>query len=193
VYKDCDAPNTETLQDLGEYLVAPLLAKAFLKLYEVAGNTSSPLILFPSREGWLFRKAWLFCVSEGHFSEKIPTKYFYANRRAANRSHRILSDEFLPSIAKSDFNGFFEDFFDSRLGLSGNPIRVFLASLGIKAEDWLSLPSDQNLQLFQPKAGQVRRGEDQLGKKRNGHLWEVRPESWKCLCPGPFRSPSKVW
>ena len=145
MYKDWGAPNTDTLQDLGEYLVAPLLAKAFLKLYEVAENTSNPLILFPSREGWFFRKAWLFCVSEGHFSEKIPTKYFYANRRAVNRSHRILSDEFLPSIAKSDFNGFFEDFFESRLGLSGNPIRVFLASRGIKAEDWLSLPSDQKL------------------------------------------------
>ena len=146
MFKDQGIGNTRfAYQDLGEYLVAPLLAKAFLKLYEVAEKTKNPIILFPAREGWFFQKLWLFCVSEGYFSEKIPTKYFYANRRAVNRSHRLLSDEFLPSIAYAHFDGHFEAFFESRLGLSGESVRSFLANTGITASDWLSLPSDQDL------------------------------------------------
>jgi hypothetical protein len=133
------------LHDLGEFVVAPLVAKAFEKLNQVVEGTPNPVILFPAREGWFLQKIWNFCASKGIFSEEVPTEYFYANRRAANRSHRILDDQFLPSIAKASFDGELGQFIESRLGLSGENIRVFLGSLGLTPGERVSLPSDQDL------------------------------------------------
>jgi hypothetical protein len=136
------------LLDLGQFVVAPLVAKAFEKLNQVVEATPNPVILFPAREGWFLQKIWLFCASKGIFSEEVPTEYFYANRRAANRSHRILDDQFLPSIAKANFRGELGQFLESRLGLSGETIRGFLNALGLSPGDWVSLPSDEDLVIY---------------------------------------------
>ncbi|MBS6642246.1 MAG: hypothetical protein KH366_01530 [Clostridiaceae bacterium] len=69
--------------DLIYLFIAPLVVTYIIWLSEVCTNKKFDYILFASRDGWIFHKAYVFFKSQNPNLQLPPAKYFYTSRKAA--------------------------------------------------------------------------------------------------------------
>lgn len=126
----------------GKYFIAPLVAKVFVQITNIAKNNSAEMVVFPSREGWYLQKHWDSCRNFGFQGFQIGSSYVYANRRIANRTYRFFSEQKRFEVCTQHYSGYVGNFLWARLGISETESVRVLNDLGITSSDRIDLPKD---------------------------------------------------